>query len=172
MRRGWGILIIAALAVAAFWGTWAFLRSPHYAIYQIGKAIYQRDAQLFLAYVDVDHILLNQSGDVAALLVPELKEQNQKTMIKQMVGVIMGALKNQIKDRVAKAVADPKRENLPSSWTLLAGANITSKDHFALVVLSEPEKGRRLRMGMRRDQEMGQLAGGAAKCQGCQGVAD
>ncbi|MGD8561647.1 MAG: DUF2939 domain-containing protein [Desulfarculaceae bacterium] len=147
----WVILLL--LAGAGFWATWGFFQSPYYALYQIGKSIHNRQPRLFLAYVDVKSVVSGQRES----LVEELVPGDDKGVARQLVGGLMSALMPQVvelvKDRVVRVILDPERENLPTSWALVTAATVTSKDDYALVVLGEPQGGRRLRLGMRRQAE-------------------
>lgn len=150
--RGVRILVILALLVgAAFWGTWTLLNSPHWALYQIGKAIHQREPRLFLAYVDIDRILRSQKQALIDELIPDRSKAEGREWASSLLSAFMGPVSDMVKDRVARLVADPKRENLPTSWALVVAAKVDRNGDYAMVVLADPEEKRRLRMGMRRD---------------------
>jgi hypothetical protein len=139
------------LAGAAFWGTHYILDGPRWALYQIGRAINNHDPRLFLSYVDVDSIVLNQKDIIVEMVVPrERNDDNTRKMVQGLVGAFMGPLTDQLKVRIIKAVEDPERQDLPSSLTLAVAASVAVNGEYALVVLVDPEKKRRLRMGMRR----------------------
>ena len=154
MRRLWPVILLAVLVGTGFGATWWFLKSPQYALYQIGKAIHDHDPRLFLAYVDLDKVMDSQKEELARLLLPHQSKEAQDT-VSRILGAVMGALRGQIHQRVAQMVADTERNNIPSAWALVAAAHVTRNGEYALVVLSNPEKGQRLRMGMRRDPEQG-----------------
>jgi hypothetical protein len=59
------------------------------------------------------------------------------------------------RDRIIRAVADPDRENIPSSWTILAAAKVTMNGEKALVEMHDPNSADRLRMGMQRHKQKG-----------------
>ena len=150
--RGVGILVTLAILVgAAFWGTWTLLNSPHWALYQIGKAIHQHEPRLFLAYVDIDRILSSQKQAIIDELIPDRSKAEGRKWASSLLAAFMGPVSDMVKDRVARLVADPKRENLPSSWALVVAAKVDRNGDYAMVVLADPEKKRRLRLGMRRD---------------------
>ena len=151
VRRTGIIVALVVLVGAAFWGTWTLLNSPHYALYQIGKAIHQREPRLFLAYVDIDQILRSQKQAIIDEMIPDRSKTDGRNLAENLLSVFMGPVIDMVKDRVARLVADPKRENLPSSWALVAAAEVDWNGDYAMVVLADPEKDRRLRMGMRRD---------------------
>ena len=150
--RGAGIIVILAVLVgAAFWGTWTLLNSPHWALYQIGKAIHQRQPRLFLAYVDIDQILSSQKQAIIDELMPDPSQAEGRKWAANLFSAFMGPLSDMVKDRVARMVADPKRDNLPSSWVLVLAAKVEWNGDFAKVVLADPQEKKRLRLGMRRD---------------------
>jgi len=152
MRRWWLWVLLAALAAGAFWFTHGFLSGPRYALYQIGKAIHDREPRLFLAYVDIDSILRGQKETFIDMVAPKGQDNERRSIVRGLAGAFMGAAVDQARYEVAKAVKDPERENLPSSWTLVFAANVTTNGNYALVVLSEPSEGRRLRMGMQKKE--------------------
>ncbi len=154
MRRWWPVLVLLVLVAAGFGTTWWFLKSPQYALYQIGKAIHDREPRLFLAYVDLERVMDSQKEELVRLILPH-QNQEDRQAVSRVLGAVMGALQGQIRQRVARMVADPERNNIPSSWTLVAAAHVTRNGDYALVVLSDPQKGRRLRLGMHRDPEAG-----------------
>ena len=149
MKRAWLLIVLVALAGIGFWATWGFLRGPHYALYQIGKAIHDREPRLFMAYVDVDRIARGQKDELLRVFLPDRSEEDHQK-IGRIVAAFMGPITAQLKAKAASIIADPKRDNIPTSWTLVAAANVNRKDDYALVVLSDPQSGRRLRMGMQR----------------------
>ena len=152
MRRVLLILLLIILAAGAFWASWGFLHSPYYALYQIGKGIHDRDPGLFLTYVDLDKVLAGQKES----LIEEFAPKDKSDVVSQIVTALMPQISQMAKDRVIRYIADPERDNLPSSWTLLPAANVTTNGKYALVVLSDwEEQGRRLRMGMKVDPDMG-----------------
>lgn len=153
MRRLLLILLLVALGGAGFGATYVFLRSPHWSLYQIGKAVHQHDPRLFLAYVDVPQILSSQKDDILALVMPNQDQSGQRDVVRQLLGAFMGPIIEQVRERVSRVIADPQRENLPSSWTLALAANVTTNGDYALVVLSDPRTSDRLRLGMQRAKD-------------------
>ena len=153
MRRLLLILLLVALGGAGFGGTYVLLHSPHWSLYQIGKAIHNHDPGLFLAYVDVPRILDSQKDDIIALVMPNQEQGGQRDMVRQILGAFMAPIIDQVRERVSRVVADRTRENLPSSLTLAAAANVTTNGDHALVVLSDPRGGDRLRLGMHRAKD-------------------
>jgi hypothetical protein len=154
MRRAWVWILLVFLAAGCFTAAWTFLRSPYWSLYQIGKAIHDHEPRLFLAYVDLDQIIQSQKDDFVDVFMPE-RSQEQRANVNRILGALMGAVSPLIKDQVVRMVADRERENLPTAWALPAAAAVTTNGDAALVVLSDPKEGRRLRMGMRRDPEEG-----------------
>ncbi|MCB2226593.1 MAG: DUF2939 domain-containing protein [Desulfarculaceae bacterium] len=152
MRRWWLWVILAALASSAFWLTHGFLSGPRYALYQIGKAIHDREPRLFLAYVDIDSVLRGQKDFFVDMVAPKGEDEQRRSIIRGLAGAFMGAAVDQARYEVSKAIKDPNRQNLPSSWTLVFAANVTTNRNYALVVLSEPGQGRRLRLGMHQKE--------------------
>ncbi len=151
MKRRWLIWgLLAALAVGAFVGTNAFLNSPTYALYQIGRAIHNRDPGLFITYVDIDRIYHTQRGTMVDMVLAGKKHRDTRRTVKGILTAMAPQLLTQLRRRVILWVADPQRDNIPSSWTLVAAAHIKRRDNFALVVLSNPAKHQRLRLGMQR----------------------
>ncbi len=154
MKRAWVLIVLVALAGIGFWATWGFLRGPHYALYQIGKSIHTHEPRLFMAYVDIERITRNQKDELVRVFLPDRSKQEQDN-IGRIVEAFMGTITVQLRDKAAAIISDTNRENLPTSWALVAAANINRRDDYALVVLSDPQSGRRLRMGMQRHPQEG-----------------
>ncbi|MFH1033115.1 MAG: DUF2939 domain-containing protein [Pseudomonadota bacterium] len=148
MRRLGLIVLLVVLAGAGFGATYVFLRGPHWALYQVGKSIHNHDPRLFLAYVDIGQILRSQKDDILDLVLPNQEQRDQRDVLRELLSAFIGPITDQVRDRLSKVIADQERENLPSSWALLAAANVTTNGDNALVVLSG--QGERLRLGMRR----------------------
>jgi hypothetical protein len=111
-------LVVLAVGGAAFWGAWSLLNGPHYALYQIGKAIHERQPRLFLAYVDVERIARGQKEELLRAFTGDRPDE-QRSRISQVVEALMGPLTQELRRQVARQVADPDRENLPapSPWS-------------------------------------------------------
>jgi hypothetical protein len=154
MKRAWLLIVLVALAGTGFWATWGFLRGPHYALYQIGKSIHTHQPRLFLAYVDVERIAKGQKEELIRVFMPD-RSKDEHEKVGRIVEAFMGPIAAQLKEKAATMVADKNRDNIPTSWTLVAAANVNRKEDFALVVLSDPQSGRRLRMGMQRHSTEG-----------------
>jgi hypothetical protein len=154
MKRAWFIIVLVALAGVGFWATWNFMRGPHWALYQIGKAIHNHQPRLFLAYVDVDRIARSQKDELVRVFLPDRSKEEQEN-VGRIVEAFMGPITAQLKDKAARVVADPNRENLPTSWALVAASDIRRKEDYALVVLNDPQSKRRLRIGMQRHPKEG-----------------
>ncbi|KIX11929.1 DUF2939 domain-containing protein [Dethiosulfatarculus sandiegensis] len=156
MRRTWLVILFVALCAAAFGGSWVFIKSPYYSLYQIGKAVHDRNAGLFLAYVDVEKVIVSQENNLVDQFVPKGRLSDET---KEAIGGLLTAFRAPIvdiaKDRIIRAVADPDRENIPSSWTILAAASVTMNGEVALVEMNDPNSPDRLRMGMRRHEQKG-----------------
>lgn len=153
MKSRWLIgLLLVALAVGAYLGTNAFLNSPTYALYQIGRAIHNRDPGLFITYVDIDRIYHGQRDNLVDLVVTGKEREDTRRVVKGFLTALAPQITTEVRRKVILWVADPKRDNIPSSWTLVAAANITRRPGYALVVLSDPEKKQRLRLGMQRKE--------------------
>ncbi|BEQ14907.1 DUF2939 domain-containing protein [Desulfoferula mesophila] len=153
MRRWWLWILLAFLATGAFYLTHSFLDGPRWALYQIGKAIHDREPHLFLAHVDIENILQGQKETIVDLVAPKgQKDDDTRNLVRGLVGAFMAPLSDQMAAQVVKAINDPNRKNLPSSWTLVFASSVTRNGNYALVVFSEPEKGRRLRLGMEKVQ--------------------
>ena len=154
MRRWWLWVLLAFLASGTFYATHHFLNGPHWALYQIGKAIHDREPRLFLAHVDIERILQGQKEAIVDMVAPKDKgDDSTRNLVRGLVGAFMAPLSDQVAGQVVKAINDPKRENLPSSWTLVFAANVTRNGNYALVVLADPQKGQRLRMGMEKKKD-------------------
>ncbi len=153
MRRVWIMLILAALAAGGFAGTHWFLQSPRWTLYQIGKAIHERNAPLFIAYVDVGRILGGQKDDIVDLILPDRERTEQRDFLKGLITAFMGTLTDQVNQQIIRVINDPQRDNLPSSWTLALMAQVSVNGDNALALLADPREGRRLRLGLRRDEE-------------------
>ncbi len=151
MKRWWAWVLLAALASGAFWVTHGFLTGPRYALYQIGKAINDHEPRLFLAYVDIERILKGQKDAIVDMVAPKgQRDDETRDLVRGLVGAFMAPLSDQVTFKVVQAIKDPDRENLPSSWTLALAARVTTNNDYALVGLSDPQKGRRLRLGMHK----------------------
>jgi hypothetical protein len=150
------IILFVALCAAAFGGSWAFFKSPYYSLYQIGKAVHDRNASLFLAYVDVEQVIASQENNLVDQFVPKGRLSDET---KEAIGGLLTAFRAPIvdiaRDRIIRAVADPDRENIPSSWTILAAAKVTMNGEKALVEMHDPNSADRLRMGMQRHKQKG-----------------
>ncbi|MCB2187222.1 MAG: DUF2939 domain-containing protein [Deltaproteobacteria bacterium] len=155
MRRVvYWFVIPLCLAGVAFWLTYSLLHSPRWSLYQIGKAVHDRDSRLFLAYVDIEQILRGQDEEITKLILRDrAAEDETRRTVKNLLNLFLGAIADQVRDRVAAWVDDPQRDNIPSSWTLVMGAEVDQKGDHALVVLTEPQSGDRLRVGMTRMPE-------------------
>lgn len=151
-RAAWIVLLL--VACAAFGATWWALNSPQYALYKIGSAISDHQPRLFLAYVDIQRIVAGQQDELVGRFMKDSSE-DQRRSVGNLVTAFIGPITQQIKDQVARAVADPERQNIPSGWALVAAANVTRNGDVALVVLSDPQQGRRLRLGMERHPDDG-----------------
>lgn len=153
MRRLGLVLLMVALTGAGFGATFLFLRSPHWALYQVGKAIHNHEPRLFLAYVDVGQILQIQKNDILDLIMPDQEQRDKRDLVRQLINAFMGPITEQVRERLGRLVADQQRDNLPSSWALLLAADITTNGDNALVVLRSPQRGERLRLGMQRGKD-------------------
>ncbi|KMY66090.1 hypothetical protein AAU61_19270 [Desulfocarbo indianensis] len=154
MKRAVALLVLLALAGVGFWATWNFLRGPHWALYQIGKAIHERNPRLFIAYVDVGRIARGQKEELVKVFLSD-RPQEEQAQVGRIVEAFMGPITAQLTDKAVRMVADPNRENLPTSWALVAASQVTRREDFALILLSDPQSGRRLRMGMQRHPQDG-----------------
>lgn len=154
MKRAWVLIVLLLLAGIGFWATWGFLKGPHYALYQIGKSIHTHQPRLFLAYVDVERIARSQKGELVRMFMPDRSKEEHEN-VTRIVEAFMGPISAQLREKIAGVIADPNRDNIPTSWTLVAAAEVNRKEDFALVVLSDPRSGRRLRMGMQRHPKEG-----------------
>ncbi|MCF8041546.1 MAG: DUF2939 domain-containing protein [Desulfarculaceae bacterium] len=151
MRRWWLWVILAFLASGTFYATHNFLNGPRWALYQIGKAIHDREPRVFLAHVDIERILGGQKDTIVDMVAPKgQRDDDTRNLVRGLVGAFMAPLSDQLAGQAVKAINDPERENLPSSWTLVFAANVTRNGNYALVVLADPSKGQRLRMGMEK----------------------
>ncbi|MCA1905216.1 MAG: DUF2939 domain-containing protein [Desulfarculus sp.] len=153
MRRVLPWIILAALAVGGFLVTQHYLRSPYWALYQIGKAVHNHDSRLFLAYVDLGQIIASQKDAIVEMIFPSQEKHQQRDVVRQILSAFMAPITEQVRDRVVRAIEDQQRDNLPSSWTLVALGSVTVEGDQAQVVLSDPVHDRRLRLGMQRSAE-------------------
>ncbi len=147
------VVVVAALAAGGFGATWWFMRSPHFALYQVGKAIHSHDPGLFMTYVDVSRILQGSKDELLNMFLPEQVKKDQREMLRQIMGAFMGPLSEQVKERVARLVADKERENLPTSWTLVWAAKVDKSGESALALLQDGQNGRQLRLGLQRGDD-------------------
>lgn len=153
MRRLLALLVLLALAAGGFAATSWFLKGPRWALYQVGKAIHERNPALFVAYVDVGRILSGQKDDIVDLLLPDQNRAEQRDLLRGIITAFMGTLTEQVNQQVIRVISDPQRDNLPSSWTLAVAAKVDTNDDSALVTLADPQAGRSLRLGMRRVED-------------------
>ena len=151
MRRLLPWLLLACLAAGGFLATQYLLKSPYWSLYQIGKAIHQRASRLFLAYVDLGKIIGGQKEAIVEMIFPAQEKQDQRDVVRQILTAFMAPITEQVRDRVARVVEDPERNNLPSSWAVLAAASVTSQGDSAQVALKDPTQDRQLRLVMKRD---------------------
>ncbi|CAO0820573.1 hypothetical protein DFAR_1700005 [Desulfarculales bacterium] len=114
MRRLWLVLLLVALAGAGFESTYLFMRSPHWSLYQVGRAIHNYDPRLFMAYVDVGQILQSQKDDILDLILPNQEQRDQRDMVRQLLNTFMGPIIDQVRDKLSRVIADQGRENLPA----------------------------------------------------------
>lgn len=151
MRRLLPWLLLACLAVGGFWATQYFLKSPYWSLYQIGKAIHDRDSRLFLTYVDLGKIISGQKDAIVEMIFPAQDKREQRDVVRQILTAFMAPITEQVRDRVVRVVEDKERDNLPSAWTLVVAASVASDGDSAQVVLKDPIRDRQLRLGMKRE---------------------
>ena len=75
--------------------------------------------------------------------------------MQKILSAFLPHIQSLARDRVARIIADKNRQNLPASWALLPAAEISTNGDAALVVLSDPDSGKRVRLGMKRYPEDG-----------------
>jgi hypothetical protein len=153
VRRLLPWLFLVCLAAGGFLATQHFLKSPYWSLYQIGKAIHERDSRLFLAYVDLGKIIGGQKDAIVEMIFPAQDKREQRDVVRQVLTAFMAPITEQVRDRVARVVEDPARDNLPSAWTLLAVATVASDGDSAQVVLKDPTRDRQLRLVMKREAD-------------------
>lgn len=154
MRRILLITLPIVLAVAAFWGANSLLQGPRYALYQIGGALKDGDAGVFLAYVDVPRIIASQGqaqakpaeNDQANL------EDNLRRAVQGVLDVLVTSNPQAFNEQFALAMRQLRTEDLPSPWVIAWAANIQQSGDRALVVLADPNSGDRVRLGMLRQE--------------------
>lgn len=146
-------LLLVLLVGAGFGGTWWFLHSPHGSLYQIGKAIHDRDAGLFLTYVDVGRILAGSKDELLEAVLPDQVKQDQRNVLKQLLGAFMAPLTDQLKQRVVRLVSDKERDNIPTSWTLVWAAKVSRNGDMALATLEDLSEDRRMRIGLQQGDD-------------------
>lgn len=153
MRRLLPWLLLACLAVGGFLATQYFLKSPYWSLYQIGKSIHERDSKLFLAYVDLGKVISSQKDAIVEMIFPAQDKREQRDVVRQILTAFMAPITEQVRDRVVRVVEDKERDNLPSAWTLLAVASVTTGGDSAQVTLKDPTRDRQLRLTMKREGE-------------------
>ncbi|MFH1059091.1 MAG: DUF2939 domain-containing protein [Pseudomonadota bacterium] len=153
MRRLLPWLLLACLAVGGFLATQYFLKSPYWSLYQIGKSLHQRDSRLFLAYVDLSRIISSQKDAIVEMIFPAQEKREQRDVVRQILTAFMAPITDQVRDRVVRVIEDKDRDNLPSSWTLVALASVTASGDSAQVLIQDPTQDRKLRLGMKRDAD-------------------
>lgn len=156
MRRSSLLIFLLVLALAGFGGTYWFLKSPYYSLYQIGKAIHDHDAPLFLAYVDINEIVRSQKGDFVEIFVPQKVAKDANEVVNTLLTAMMPQVTKIVQAKVVQVIRDPQRNNLPSSYVLLLGAEVQQQDPMAEVLLQDPQKpDKKLRFSMRPHPEQG-----------------
>ena len=139
MRRAFYVILIIALAGAGFGGTWWALRSPQFALYQIGKSIHHHDAPLFLAYVDIDRILRTQKDELVSLVLPKEKVKNANRVVSNILAALLPQVSQMVKDRVVQIISNPERDNLPNSYVLVLAAQVSTENGTAEVLLQDTQ---------------------------------
>ena len=73
-----------------------------------------------------------------------------------LLAVMMPQVSRLIKARVVEEIRNPKRNNLPNSYVLALGADVSLENDIAQVLLQDPTKPeKKLRMSMRTNPEQG-----------------
>ena len=155
MRRWWLWVILAFLASGAFYATHNFLNGPRWALYQIGKSIHDREPRVFPGLRGHRAHTRRAEGHHRGHGGPQgpAGRRTPATWCADWWAHSWLPSATNLAGQVVKAINDPERENLPSSWTLVFAANVTRNGNYALVVLSDPSKGQRLRYGHGKAQE-------------------
>lgn len=153
MRRFLPWILLVTLAAGGFLVTQHYLRSPYWSLYQIGKAIHNHDSRLFLAYVDLGQVIASQKEAIVEMIFPAQDRREQRDVVKQILSAFMAPITEQVRDRVVRAIEDQERDNLPSSWTLVAAGSVTVEGDQARVMLRDPINDHQLRLGMQRSPE-------------------
>ena len=156
MRRASFLVLIFILAAAGFGGTYWFLKSPYYSLYQIGKAIHDHDAPLFLAYVDLERIVGEQQNEFVELFLPKDQASDASQVVSTLLAAIAPQVTKLIKVRIVEEIRNPGRNNLPNSYILMIAAQVERNGSNAEVLLEDPSKpDTRLRFSMQPHAEQG-----------------
>jgi hypothetical protein len=159
-KNGKGIWI-AVLTILAFalglGGRWV-QGTPHYALYQIGAALKNRDTDRFLTYVDLDSILKQQVAESVSNLLNSAAADNR---LGQILGSIGGfkitltpgtqaGLTELVRNELTAYLKNPDRPTLPSAFLLVSLADFNTRGDLSLVTLKYEKD--RLRLAMKKTE--------------------
>jgi hypothetical protein len=105
-----GFIILLGISSVMILKEWQ--KSPSASLYYLGKAIYSRDPDLFMQYVDMDAIMENarSSWNFAPLS-------------------RLGGLDRQAAEIISQFVSSPDRPNLPGSMSILLNSAMSRPEH-------------------------------------------
>lgn len=116
MRNKGGRIIFILVVAGLLAGTAMFIKNfkttPSGSLYYLGKAIYNRDSDLFCKYIDFDRIISHFEPDAQA----------GGGILAGLARQAFAGLNEQGVTYIRQIIEDPKRSNLPGSLVLLLGA--------------------------------------------------
>jgi hypothetical protein len=154
--------MLAVLIVCLAFGAglvWRWVQStPHYALYQIGSGLKNREIQTLLVHVDLETVLNRQVSEMVSGLISDWTRSEPQGKLSTPLGEIKVRISpegNKGLDRLAvrelqKYLENRNNPTIPSSFALLALADINKKGEYALVVLKKEKD--QLRMGMKKQE--------------------
>jgi hypothetical protein len=157
-RKALWIAVLILLAFGLGLG-WRWVEgTPHYALYQIGAALKNRDTEHLLTYVDLDGILKQQVAESLSSLLKSAASANRLGPLLGALGdvkitVTPGAqagLSALVRKELEAYLTDPARPALPSAFLLLWAAEFHTRGDVSLVTLKHEKD--RLRLAMKKTE--------------------
>lgn len=155
-------IVIIVLVVCLAFGAGFFWRwvqgTPYYALYQIGAGLKNREVNTLLAYVDVESILDQQVSETVSNLLSDLTKSETLGKLATPLGEIKirltpethkGLSRLAIRE-LQKYLENKNNATVPSSFALLALADVKRNGEYALVILKKDQD--QLRMGMKKQE--------------------
>ncbi|MEW6188165.1 MAG: hypothetical protein AB1585_20805 [Thermodesulfobacteriota bacterium] len=161
------LMIIAFLVVCLAFGAglvWRWVQgTPHYALYQIGSGLKNREIHTLLVHVDPETVLDRQVSEMVSGLIADLTRSETQGKLSTPLGEIKVRLSPEGHKGLArlavreleKYLKNRNNPTIPSSFALLALADIQRKGEYALVTLKKDQE--QLRMGMKKQEGVWQV---------------